>query len=420
MKLFSIILTVFFIFSISSFTSAQFDLGKVIKKKVEKEAKKGVEKTVEKGVEETEDAVTNESKEENNEKSNTGEDIKTTNSGDHTEVNKSSGKQAEELKIWSKYDFVPGDKIIFEDNLVNEESGEFPSRWDLVSGTAQVASLGDDNVIQLVHKNTIVVPLMNKKDFLPDVFTIEFDVFFEELAVKRSEQYLIRFFEGKNLTAPDNKKNTVIDVSWNRVRMGNFGGQTSDFIAERKSWQAKWKHIAISFNERSLKLYMNHERMLNIPNAGFEPKMFSICGQFDDRFIKISAFKNIRMNEGGKKLYDRIASEGKFITHGILFEVDKADINAKSMGTINEIVKLMNEHPELKFSIEGHTDSDGEDSYNLKLSEDRSLAVKNLLVDLGIEEARLENKGWGENKPLNGNSTPEEKANNRRVEFIKI
>jgi OmpA-OmpF porin, OOP family len=420
MKLFAIILTTFFIFSISSFTSAQFDLGKVIKKKVEKETKKGVEKAVEKGVEETEDAVTDESKEKDNEKSDTGEDIKNTNSENQTEANTSSGEQAEKLKIWSKYDFVPGEKIIFEDNLANEESGEFPSRWDLVSGTAQIASLGEDNVIQFVHKNTIVVPLMNKKDFLPDVFTIEFDVFFEELAVKRGEQYLIRLFEGKNLTAPDNKKNTVIDISWDRVRMGSFGGQTSDYITEKKSWQAKWKHISISFNERSLKLYMDHERMLNIPNPGFNPKTFSICGQFDDRFIKICAFKNIRVSEGGKKLYDRIAAEGKFVTRGILFEFNKADINAKSMGTINEIVKVMNEHPELKFSIEGHTDSDGEDSYNLKLSEERSLAVKNLLVDLGVEEARLENKGWGESKPLNANFTPEEKANNRRVEFIKI
>ena len=90
------------------------------------------------------------------------------------------------------------------------------------------------------------------------------------------------------------------------------------------------------------------------------------------------------------------------------------------MGTLNEIVKLMNEHPDLNFRIEGHTDSDGDESFNQKLSEDRAAAVKNMLAKLGIDGSRLESKGWGESKPLSENSTPEAKANNRRVEFVKI
>ena len=202
--------------------------------------------------------------------------------------------------------------------------------------------------------------------------------------------------------------------------MGQFGGKTESFTEEKNSWHPKWKHIAITFNKRSLKLYMNEERILNIPNLGFKPKMFSIGGHFDDRYIKMSSIKNIRVNEGGKKLYDRILAEGKFVTRGILFDVNKATINGESMGAINEIVKLMNEHPDLNFSIEGHTDSDGEESFNQKLSEDRAAAVKTMLGKLGIDPARLESKGWGESNPVNENSTPEGKANNRRVEFVKI
>ena len=148
--------------------------------------------------------------------------------------------------------------------------------------------------------------------------------------------------------------------------------------------------------------------------------MYSIGGHFDDRYIKMSSIKNIRVNEGGKKLYDRIVEEGKFVTRGILFEVSRSNITGESMGAINEIVKLMNEHSDLKFSIEGHTDSDGEESFNQKLSEDRAAAVKSMLVQLGIVASRLQSKGWGESKPVSENSTPEGKANNRRVEFIKI
>ncbi len=424
MKLFTSILTAIFIFSISSYSFAQFDLGEKIKKKVEKKIDNETDKAIDKGIEGTEDAIKNGGKAEDKGKDPTGNNIKIENSKNESGENIFSNKieSKKELKLWSQYDFVPGEKIIFEDNLSGEESGEFPSRWDLTSGSAENASLGNDKVIHLVHNNTIIFPLMDKKDFLPDVFTIEFDVYFEKLASRRTDIYKVRFFEGTSnaMNLKNGKKQNSIDISWNQIKMGSFGGKTASFREEQKNWQPKWKHIAISFNKRSLKLYMNEERLLNIPNLGYKPEMFSIGADFDNRFITMSSIKNIRVNEGGKKLYDRIMADGKFVTHGILFEVNKADINAKSMGTINEIVKLMKEHPDLKFSIEGHTDSDGDESFNQKLSEERAAAVKNLLVDSGIDDSRMKTKGWGENKPLNKNSTPEEKANNRRVEFIRI
>ncbi|MBT8387475.1 MAG: OmpA family protein, partial [Ignavibacteria bacterium] len=345
----------------------------------------------------------------------------TTNTETNTSINTADNENEEELKLWSKYDFVAGEKVIFEDDLSGEESGEFPSRWDLLSGSAEVASLGGENVIHYINNNSVILPLMDKKDFLPEVFTIEFDVFFEEDATIRSDYYKVRFFEGtSNYAKIDGKSISTLDIKWNEVKMGQFGGKTKSFSEEKKNWQPKWKHIAVSFNKRSLKLYMDEERILNIPNLGFKPKMFSIGAHNDDRFIKMSSIKNIRVNEGGKKLYDRIVEEGKFITRGILFEVNKSTIAGESMGTINEIVKLMNKHSDLNFTIEGHTDSDGEESFNQKLSEDRAASVKSMLVQLGIDASRLQSNGWGESKPVSENSTPEGKANNRRVEFIKI
>ena len=89
------------------------------------------------------------------------------------------------------------------------------------------------------------------------------------------------------------------------------------------------------------------------------------------------------------------------------------------MGVINEIYELMIQHEEIKFSIEGHTDSDGEADFNQNLSEGRADAVKNLLVTMGIDAKRLTAKGHGESKPIGSNDTAEGKAANRRVEFIK-
>jgi outer membrane protein OmpA-like peptidoglycan-associated protein len=414
------LIPLFILMTFSVFAQISIDLEKKIENKVNKELNKATDDAIN----ETTETI---KKGGEGEDENTSTEDQTTNkdSNTKTKTNTQNGEldqgTAEELKMWSKYDFVAGEKVIFEDDLSNEESGEFPSRWDLLSGSAEVASLGGDNVIHYINNNSVILPLMDKKDFLPEVFTIEFDVFFEEDAVRRSDNYKIRFFEGtSNYAKIDGKSISTLDIKWNEVKMGQFGGKTKSFTEEKKNWQPKWKHVAVSFNKRSLKLYMDEERILNIPNLGFKPKMFSVGAHYDDRFIKMSSIKNIRVNEGGKKLYDRILEEGKFVTRGILFEVNKSNITGESMGTINEIVKLMNKHSDLNFSIEGHTDSDGEDSFNQKLSDDRAAAVKSMLVQLGIDASRLQSKGLGESKPVSENLTPEGKANNRRVEFIKI
>ncbi|MCH7517168.1 MAG: OmpA family protein [Bacteroidetes bacterium] len=426
MKNSTIIISLLCVFFLTTSAFAQFDidLGKKIEKKINKELNDAADDAID---ETAETIKKGGGDEEENENENTRKEnpVVDNNSNTNLETNSSNAEieqeSVEAFKIWSNYDFVAGENVIFEDDLSGEESGEFPSRWDLLSGSAEVASLGGETVIHLTHNNSIIFPLMDKKDFLPEIFTIEFDVFFEQDGSYRTDIYKIRFFEGtKNSAKIDGKNISTIDIKWNEVKMGQFGGKTASFKEEKKSWQPKWKHVAVAFNKRSLKLYLDEERILNIPNLGFKPKRFSIGGHFDDRYIKMSSIKNIRVNAGGKKLYDRILAEGKFITRGILFDVNKATINGESMGTINEIVKLMNEHPDLNFRIEGHTDSDGDESFNQKLSEDRAAAVKNMLAKLGIDGSRLESKGWGESKPLSENSTPEAKANNRRVEFVKI
>ena len=112
--------------------------------------------------------------------------------------------------------------------------------------------------------------------------------------------------------------------------------------------------------------------------------------------------------------------DGKIVATGIRFDVGKATLKPESMGIINTIARMMNEHPELNFSIEGHTDSDGDTDANQKLSEDRAIAVMEKLTGMGINADRLSTKGFGESNPAGPNNTAEGKANNRRVEFVKI
>lgn len=107
------------------------------------------------------------------------------------------------------------------------------------------------------------------------------------------------------------------------------------------------------------------------------------------------------------------------ITEKIQFEYNKSDIKEESHGLLNEIVSTLQENEQIdEVSIEGHTDSDGKDKYNKKLSQARADAVKTYLTEHGIDEKRLVTKGWGEEKPIADNKTDEGKEANRRVEFI--
>jgi len=82
---------------------------------------------------------------------------------------------------------------------------------------------------------------------------------------------------------------------------------------------------------------------------------------------------------------------------------------------------VLNENPDVRIRIDGHTDSDGDDAKNLDLSKRRAASVKNMLVsDFSVAAARIETNGLGETKPVAQNSTSEGKAQNRRVEFIKL
>lgn len=327
----------------------------------------------------------------------------------------SRGGEEEPALNWAKYDFVPGDKVIFEDNLEGEENGEFPSRWDLATGGVEIANFGGENVIMFTNGRTQIIPYLKNpgKDYLPDIFTIEFDAWFSN---KDQNRYHVILHDMKNQQGR----------ALNRIQIlpgGMQGFDTRNTYTGLNLWnkpeKSQWRHIAIGFNVRSLKAYFDDERLINIPHLGFNPTGVTIelegSSQPNNYLIK-----NIRIAEGGQKLYDKFLQDGKIVANGIRFDVNKATLRPESMGIINEIADLMKENPDIKFSVEGHTDSDGDDVLNQTLSEQRAATVVNTLTKMGIDTGRMTSRGWGENQPLDTNNTPEGKANNRRVEFVKM
>ncbi len=397
-----------FLFVSASVSYAGFNILKKVQDKVERRAEDKVDKSIDKGLDEAENAVTGEGDESAGESS--GSQTTSTEKTGKVESSSSSGTSQQQLKAWSKYDFVPGDEIIFVDDLAGEENGEFPSRWDLYRGNVEIAVYGGENVINFATVQTCdIVPLMTQEgDYLPEKFTLEFDAYFSEFCTT----YAVKFWDVVNQKPP--KTIPYVNLRANYASVEGFGG--TDLTTREHPY---WEHIAISFNTRALKVYFGKQRVMNIPNLRAEPMGLTLssrqCHQGKQALIK-----NIRIAKGSKKLYDRIVADGKFVTRGILFDVNKATIKPESMGVINQIVKMMKAHEDLKLRVEGHTDSDGEKGFNQELSEKRAAAVKDVLVESGIASSRLKTKGHGESKPVNDNSTPEGKANNRRVEFVKI
>lgn len=136
---------------------------------------------------------------------------------------------------------------------------------------------------------------------------------------------------------------------------------------------------------------------------------------------KPAVFKNFKIADGAQmNMLGSIMTTGKFITHGISFDVNKAIVKPESMGIIGDVVKQLQDNPTLNIEIDGHTDSDGDATANMTLSQQRADAVKDALMQAGIDAARLTSKGFGATKPIADNTTQSGKAENRRVEFIKM
>ena len=336
--------------------------------------------------------------------------------GDATAQTQPQKGQSLEM-TYAKSDFVAGDEIFFEDNQANEQLGEFPSQWDVEYGNAEIVQMGGDKVI-MTQGYTAIMPLIGDgKNYFPESFTVEFDIYPQHCysVETATDQFEIGFNDNRTLVArfhTYSDEGCYLYTDWRKPNDDSGSSDSSDNNVYFSN--NEWHHVAISFNKRACKIYVDGFRVLNIPNMKQPTSMWIWSNQ------KQAYFKNFRIAKGAVPLYDRMMSEGKFVTYGITFDVGKATIKPESMGEINRIVQLMNENPDLKFSVEGHTDSTGNPTSNQTLSEQRSQAIVAKLVEMGIAQDRLTAVGKGQNNPIADNSTDEGRAKNRRVEFVKM
>lgn len=139
-----------------------------------------------------------------------------------------------------------------------------------------------------------------------------------------------------------------------------------------------------------------------------------------DKDDKCPTVKGTMANNGCPEMSQEQVTKLNAYAKTILFNSGKSSFKQETFPVLQSITAILKEFPSSKFSIEGHTDSDGKDAMNQTLSEERAAAVKNYLIENGIASDRLASSGFGETKPIDTNKTAKGKANNRRVEVLLV
>lgn len=413
--------SLFFCLSVYTVQAQANDPGQVAKDAASNHANSDMDNAADQGLNKAEQGIDNLFKKKKKDKKGTTATTQasTTNStagqGDDNSQN-ASGTQVPSIKTYQNYDFVAGDKIIFDDDFTADQDGEFPAHWGLTKGQAVVNKQEGFPSFTLTDGNYVeVYPKMTTKDYLGNEFTLEYDVYFETGGYG---VYLM-------LHLPDvlDSQDGLLGVTNSEANYYSDQAGVSlqaafpEAIAGN-NYENKWHHVAIGYKNKQIKIYVDQYRVLVIPDCKMEFGSVTFGGVASQEAPII--FKNVKIAQGGSQnMIGNILTNGKFVTHGITFDIDKSVIKPESMGVLNQVAKFLKENSSVNMEIDGHTDNTGVAAHNLTLSQQRADAVKSQLVSMGIDVSRLSTKGFGDTKPISNNGTPEGKANNRRVEFVK-
>jgi curli biogenesis system outer membrane secretion channel CsgG len=326
-----------------------------------------------------------------------------------------------------RFDFVPGENVLFFDDYSDTEPGDYPSRWRVGgerAGQMEVVELKGQRWFKSIKpaqgdKMLVSSTAMRAdcaKRSLPAKFTVEFDV--------PSSANFQLWFEGHS--------SPHVDLG---PTFAASAGATATGLAPPTK---PIRHVSVAVSGSNLKLYFDGERVLMDPDGvptnstestrkpcnvafAFRPDgdaksmWWGGSGPFRDDLM----FTNFKLAEGGKDYTKDLAISGRIVTHGITFDSGSDRIRPESGPTLRKILKLLQDDSGLSFEVQGHTDAQGGEKVNGPLSERRAAAVKAWLVAQGIEDGRLTTRGLGATKPLKENDTLEGRADNRRVEFVK-
>jgi outer membrane protein OmpA-like peptidoglycan-associated protein len=409
------------------------------KNKVEQRALSKIDKETDKKLDEIENGASSKDKKDSKDKEEKRKEEKMTDENSETQ----SETETTELKSYSKYDFVPGEKVIYLEDFAQDEIGELPQNWN-TGGKAELVTLDafPGKWLRLFQNS---VYLTSNTDSFSKNFTVEFDIILQLKNLGYTYPYISFGFFSSNGKAPNDNSflnhQTTFQSAQVYVRP-SAGGSSSLYaetyvnngrhfltetqnLAALESYYNKVSHVAMQVQGSRYRIWVNGEKKFDLPMAlatqyTFNQLFFEVqTSSYKDDQIGIY-INNIKVAKGKPDTRKKLLEEGKFSTTGILFDLNSAVIKPESFGVIKEVANALQQE-NIKIKIIGHTSSDGDDQANLELSKKRAAAVKQALVtEFKIDASRVETDGQGETQPVGDNKTSEGKAQNRRVEFIKL
>ncbi len=417
------------------------------KDKVNQKIDQKMDKAIGNGVDTVDNAISGKNKQ-NKSSSNTNTPVG--NDGDIVNSNTSATSATNSissLKSYSKFDFVPGEKMVAAEDFSQDATGDFPDKWN-TNGSGEIVTANKlAGKLLMTQKNVVFYPEWIKN--LPDNFTLEFDLMSTDKYSYYSGYFVVGFTTEANVGKDFRKFAT-----YGNGRLDNGGGFEAGFhpqgasgnlgminfyssnngteILRNEAGQDKFNlatgkttvHISIWRQKSRVRVYMDDKKVWDLPKALADgAQLNSLYFRNDGAENDNDSYYmgNMRLAVGAADTRNKLITEGKFVTHGILFDINSDKIKAESYGALKDIAAVLNENAAVRVKITGHTDSDGDDASNLTLSKKRAEAVKNSLAkDFGIDAARMETDGKGESQPVDNNTTSLGKANNRRVEFVKL
>lgn len=339
--------------------------------------------------------------------------------------------------------FIPGKNLLFYEDFSTARIGSGNANWhlyeydpsdDVEKPSVRTISSASGNWLKMPRKG-FVFP--NSFKNLPEQFTLEFDLYADPQKMSemeggfrtnfvvlddRSEYSMYWAAEPSiELDVHPHGSTKVVYVSAQSEYNSNLSGKKLLF---ENTFKSNWNpgavnRVSIYRNGNQVALYLNGKEMLNLAN-GLSKKaqynlIFSTNMWGDGMYLS-----NIRIAGNVPNATNEMKFEGKFVTNSIYFDVNSSRIKPESWATLNNTAQAIRATSG-NILIVGYTDSDGADEANLKLSQSRAASVKNALVkEFGIDASRLITDGKGETQPITSHNTASGKAQNRRVEFIKL
>lgn len=445
-----------FFFLSLSFAEAQIvDPKELAKRKAENRTNNKIDQSIDKGFDKVEGLFKKKKKKDKKSKEddNQNEQNEQNNQGNNSNGNQNSNQNSNSsnsntpsLKTYTKFDFIAGEKVLAMEDFSRSNVGDFPLGWNTNSSAEVVTLEGRPEKWLFMTKTGFFQPDFIKD--MPENFTLEFDV----MTRYRSSNVLGYNF---SIYSSENPRQDISDAYLGKskgVFKFSWAGCKSDAdyeikengkeISKNKSMSvdafmcgndeygdASIVRVSIWRQKNRLRVYANETKILDLPQA-FNPKVKYNAFRFGSVYMDYAngaehkdefMVTNLRYAVGQPDTRSKLITEGKFVTRGITFDVNSDKIKAESYGSLKEIAQVLSENPSVKVKIIGHTDSDGDANQNMELSKKRALAVKNALSsEFKVDASRLETDGKGAAQPSDSNTTTEGKANNRRVEFIKL